>query len=87
MKYRVEIDKRAAKQVASLHRATAERVLDALDALGDEPRPSGCLKIKGRADYAWRIRVGDYRVLYRIHDDRLVVRVYGVLRRDEAYRD
>ena len=87
MAYRVEIENRAAKQVTALQTAIRDRVLDALEGLAKEPRPAGCMKLKGRAAPAWRIRVGDYRILYRIHDDLEIVRVYGVLRRDEAYRD
>lgn len=86
MRYRVEIENRASKQVAALHPRVRERVLDAMETLGNEPRPRGCSRLKGRADYAWRVRVGDHRILYRIHDDEHLVRVYGVLRRDEAYR-
>jgi mRNA interferase RelE/StbE len=85
MKYRVEVENRAARQIGTLEPRLRDRVLDALEILRDEPRPSGCSKLKGRTQPTWRIRVGDYRILYRIHDDQKLVRVYGVLRRDEAY--
>lgn len=86
MKYSVEVENRADKQIKSLSPDLRNRILDELDSLQDNPRPSGCTKLKGRAEPAWRIRVGDYRILYRIHDDQHLVRIYGVLRRDEAYR-
>ena len=86
MKYRVEIENRAAKQIATLQPRLRVRVLDELESLERDPRPKGCAKLKGRTEPAWRIRVGDLRILYRIHDDQHLVRVYGVLQRDEAYR-
>ena len=87
MSYRVEAETRAAKQIRDLTPGVQVRVIAALDALRTNPRPAGCAKLKGRAQPTWRVRVGDYRILYRIHDEQSLVRVYGVLRRDEAYRD
>ena len=86
MSYRVEIERRAAKQIAALQDDVRERVLDVLHVLQHDPRPQGCSKLKGRAEPAWRVRIGDYRILYRVHDDQRLVRVYGVLKREEAYR-
>jgi mRNA interferase RelE/StbE len=52
-----------------------------------EPRPSGCKKLVGKQfDNLYRIRVGDWRILYAIEDDRLVVLILDVVRRDQAYR-
>ena len=87
MSYRIEVEKRAARQISALTLGLRERILDEIERLQDDPRPRGCSKLRGRSEPAWRIRVGDYRILYRIHDDRRLVRIYGVLRRDEAYRD
>lgn len=87
MAYRVEIENRAVKQIRDIHPDTRMRIITELDNLRNDPRPPGCIKLKGRNEPAWRVRVGDYRILYRIHDDERLVRVYGVLRRDEAYRD
>ena len=87
MGYRIEIENRAARQISSLSARLRDRVLDEIERLRNDPRPKGCSKLKGRSDPAWCIRVGDYRILYRIHDDQRLIRVYGVLRRDEAYRD
>jgi mRNA interferase RelE/StbE len=52
--------------------------------LSANPRPAGCKKLKGLD--AWRIRVGDYRVIYEIHDDVLVVLVIRVAHRGEVYK-
>jgi mRNA interferase RelE/StbE len=58
--------------------------MQAIGQLADNPRPVGCKKLKGMS--AWRIRVGDYRVVYEIHDDVLVVLVVRVAHRREVYK-
>ena len=55
-----------------------------MEALAEKPRPEGCSKLTGRE--AWRIRVGDYRVIYEIHDDRQVVIIVVIRHRKDAYR-
>jgi mRNA interferase RelE/StbE len=62
-----------------------QRVKAHLLALGNDPRPAGAKKLKG-SDGFWRVRVGDYRIIYQIEDDRLVVLVIGIAHRREAYR-
>lgn len=61
------------------------RIVAAIDGLAVAPRPPGSVKLAGE-DFAWRIRVGDYRILYEVHDDRLVVLVIRIAKRSEAYR-
>ncbi|WP_199435572.1 type II toxin-antitoxin system RelE family toxin [Qaidamihabitans albus] len=86
MKYKVEIARRAAKLVTSLDKPVRRRVLAAIEALADEPRPSGCKKLTG-TDNAWRIRAAkDYRIVYEIHDQVLLVTVVDVGHRREIYR-
>jgi mRNA interferase RelE/StbE len=60
------------------------RVIAAAIALGENPRPPGCKKLKGREEY--RVRVGDYRIIYEIRGDILTVLVVRVAHRSEAYR-
>ncbi|MFN7813627.1 MAG: type II toxin-antitoxin system RelE family toxin [Planctomycetia bacterium] len=74
----------AQKQLTRLPAEHQERILVAMEALADEPRPQGCSKLTGRD--AWRIRVGDYRIIYEIFDDRRVVIVVVVGHRKDAYR-
>ena len=59
------------------------RIADAMTRLADQPRPPGCKKLTGID--AWRIRVGDFRVVYEIHDDRLLVLVVRIGHRREVY--
>ena len=84
MTYRVEILRSAQKQLAKVDRQDQSRIISAIRALADEPRPSGCKKLSGRP--AWRIRVGMYRVIYEIHDDLLRVLVVAIGHRREVYR-
>ena len=60
------------------------RVTEAIDELSETPRPAGCKKMRG-ADL-WRIRVGDYRIIYEIHDRILLIRIITVGHRREVYR-
>lgn len=75
----------AARQVRKLPRDAAERVKKATEDLRDDPRPAGVVKLAGTEDL-WRIRVGDYRVIYQIADGVLVVTVVHVGHRREVYR-
>ena len=83
--YRVELRPRAEKELASLPRDAQRRVIRALENLADDPRPAGCVALKG-GEGLLRIRVGVYRVVYLIEDDRLVVLVVRVGHRREVYR-
>lgn len=84
MPYRIEVERAALKTFRGFDRAARRRVATAIDQLAVDPRPPGCVKLSGRE--AWRIRVGDYRVVYEIHDGVLVVVVVAVGHRREVYR-
>jgi len=82
--YRVVIERNAEKDLDRLSAVVRRRVIFAIRDLGAEPRPPGCRKlVGGKSD--WRIRVGDYRVLYEIADSIRVVSVYRVRHRREVY--
>jgi len=83
--YQVVIERRAEKDMGRLSAPIHRRVSDAILALASDPRPAGCRKLVGGSD-DWRIRVGDYRVIYQIADTVRVVRVHRVRHRREAYR-
>ena len=84
MNYRVILSRSARKQMERFSGEIETRVLARLSELEANPRPSGCKKLKNRD--AWRIRVGDYRVIYEIHDKVLQVIVVTVGHRREVYR-
>ena len=85
MTYRVELTNAAKRELLKLEANIRERVLAAIRALADNPRPSGCVKLEGR-DGGYRIRVGDYRIVYHINDPALLVRVVKIAHRREVYR-
>ena len=84
MTHSIEILRVAQKQLAKIDRARQQRIIDAIRLLADNPRPAGCKKLTGRT--AWRIRIGSYRVIYEIHDDRLLVLVVTIGNRKDVYR-
>jgi mRNA interferase RelE/StbE len=85
MAYNVTFSSRARRELGNLPRAAQVRIKPRFDALANEPRPPGVKKLSGESEL-YRIRVGDYRVLYAIEDDELVVLVVSVADRKEAYR-
>ncbi|WP_080999177.1 type II toxin-antitoxin system RelE family toxin [Trueperella pyogenes] len=85
MRYHVEFTSAAARQVKKLSRPTRERVLSAVEALAANPRPQGSRKLVGE-QRAWRIRFGEYRIIYEIFDDSLTVTVVRAAHRREVHR-
>ncbi len=83
-RYKVRIKRKAQKQIEKLSKSTQDRVLHKIRNLSDEPRPPGSRKIVG-SENSWRIRVGDYRILYTIEDNILLVEVIRVRHRKDAY--
>ena len=84
-RYQLEIAPSALKQLSSLPRKIQERIVAGIDVLRFEPRPHGVKKLSG-VDDLYRIRVGNYRVVYTIRDDRLSVIVLRIANRKDAYR-
>ena len=85
MAYKVVITPAAKRDIASLDKAVQQRVKTVIDRLAEEPRPFGVVKLAGEKD-AYRIRVGDYRVIYDIRDKKLLVLVIEVGHRGDIYR-
>jgi len=86
VRYKVEILKDALKQLKKLSSELQERIKLKIDDLATEPRPKGVKKLKGKEN-AYRIRVGDYRVIYDIFDDILLVNVVEIGHRSKIYKD
>ncbi|AVH69580.1 MAG: type II toxin-antitoxin system RelE/ParE family toxin [Nostoc sp.] len=86
MSYKVEILRGALKQLKKIPSELQERIQIKIDDLATEPRPNGVKKLKGKEN-AYRIRVGDYRLIYDIFDDLLVVNVVEVGHRKNIYKD
>ncbi len=85
MPYRIEIKISASKEIAALPKRQQHRIATAITALADKPRPRGVRKLLGTEDY-YRIRVGDYRIIYQAVDKVLIVYVIRVAHRKDVYR-
>lgn len=85
MAYEVILKPSAAKALRSLERDMQRRVVRVLERLADQPRMAGVVKMSGEQNL-WRARVGDVRVVYEIHDGRLVVLVLRIGHRRDVYR-
>ena len=84
MRFRVILPKSVQKELDRLPDDIAARIMARLRALESNSRPTDVKKLKGRP--AWRVRVGDYRIIYEIHDRELLVIVVTIGHRREVYR-
>ena len=85
MSYRVEFTPRAAKELAAVPPPFQKRIALRIDALAAEPRPRSAKKLAG-SDDLYRIRVGDYRVIYQVADRVVLVTVIRIGHRRDIYR-
>jgi mRNA interferase RelE/StbE len=82
--YAVEVKPSARKELEALPNTVLARVARKIESLGHAPRPAGCKKLKGYKDH-WRIRIGDWRVVYIIDDTANTVHVTRIAHRREVY--
>jgi mRNA interferase RelE/StbE len=82
--YRVEFTRSAEKDLRKIDKSRVPAIYDEIERLAAEPRPYGVKKLAG-ADRTYRIRVGDYRVVYEIEDNVLLVLVIRVAHRKDVY--
>lgn len=83
--YRIEFNKRVKKDFRSINPQDVQRIKTAIAQLSENPRPVGFKKLKGRNNDYYRIRVGNYRVIYTIEDDVLLIVIIRVGHRKEIY--
>lgn len=86
MAYTVSIVPSAVKALSKLPHPGRERISRKIDLLADDPLPPGAVKLAGVEGDFYRVRTGDYRVLYRVRDDVLMILVVGIGHRKEIYR-
>jgi len=84
VKYSLDIKQSAQKELDALDDALFARIDRKILALADDPRPAGCKKLKGYKDQ-WRVRAGDWRVLYIVDDAERLITVTRVAHRREVY--
>ncbi len=83
-KYRIELKKSVEKDLAPIPKKDLQRIIAAIESLADDPRPPQSKKLSGLEQY--RLRQGNYRILYSIKDDLLIVFVVAVGHRKDIYR-
>jgi mRNA interferase RelE/StbE len=83
--YTLTVDARVRKDIAAFGKDAQRRIIAKIESLGNDSRPNGCSKLEGDDDL-YRVRVGDYRIIYQIRDKELVVLVVRVGHRREVYR-
>ena len=86
MAYQLEVKRSAAKEMWGLSKDIFRRIVAAIDKLAQDPLPSGCTKLVGH-DSLYRIRVGDWRVVYEVNEVEERITVLAVKHRREIYRD
>ena len=86
MKYSVVYSKTALKEIKSLPQLYARRIYEKTEMLAENPRPAGCKKLVGSKEEMWRIRLGDYRVLYTIDDQIKIVDIRKIGHRRDIYQ-
>ena len=85
MSYNIEFSRKAERQFKALTNQIQKRLKPKIDALAQNPRPRGVKKLEGE-DELYRVRVGDYRVIYQVRDDVLIVLVVSLGDRKEIYK-
>jgi mRNA interferase RelE/StbE len=84
--YSVLLERQAEKELRNLPSQMLHRIDKHILLLSDEPRPKGVLKLKGKEGEGWRIKVGDYRILYVIDEVRKTIIIYRIKHRRDVYR-
>jgi len=82
--YRIAFKSSAEKELLQLADDLLARIFPKIEALAQVPRPTGSKKLRGSKDL-WRIRIGDYRVVYSIHDDQKEIHITRIAHRRNAY--
>ncbi len=86
MKYTVNFSKPAEKQLESIPKSEVKKIIKRAERLASEPFPKGCEKLKGSDFDIYRVRQGDYRILYRVFEERLFILVIKIGHRSDVYR-
>ncbi len=83
--YRIEWKASAIRELRAIDRSIVPRIVDAVGKLGQSPYPPGCRKLRGGGD-SYRIRVGDYRAVYKVLEGRMTIEIIRVRHRKDVYR-
>ena len=84
--YKILIKKSALKELENVPKIFRVKIISKIDELANDPRPSGVRKLENALD-TYRVRAGNYRIIYKIEDDQLLIEVIKVTDRKDAYRN
>ncbi len=84
MSWKLQIERKAQKALKKIPDPYKSNLINTIDQLSDNPQPNGCKKLKG-AESLWRIRVNDYRIVYQIKDEQLLILVIRIGHRKDIY--
>lgn len=84
--YKIQFVSLAAKELKNCPTGQIRKIITHIEALSQNPRPVNSIKLKGNTENIWRIRIGDYRVIYHISDTLKVVTIRHIRHRKDAYR-
>jgi len=84
VKYTIILKRKAEKELMRLHRDDVIKIREAINSLAENPRPHWCKKLTGSLN-EYRVRVGDYRILYSINDTIITIFIFKIAHRKEAY--
>jgi len=82
--YQVKVSRKVLKAVEKLPHSVIPKIHGKITSLSKEPRPVGCVKLKGYSNY-WRVRVGNYRIIYSVEDQIRIVKIRKVSDRKDSY--
>ncbi len=86
MTFAIEITRPAQRQLRKLDRRARARVSARIDLLAEDPRPAAVKRLQATAAVLYRVREGDYRIVYQVEDERLLILVVTIGHRKEVYR-
>lgn len=85
--YKIIIDNSAEKDLDSLSKETIKKVIKVIDKLASDPKPSGVKKLKASDENLYRVRSGDYRIVYAVADEIKIVNIRRIRHRKDVYRN
>jgi mRNA interferase RelE/StbE len=84
--YQIEWKRSAQKELRKLPAEMIQQIIEAVNALSENPFPPGCRKLAG-SEQTWRMRIGNYRIIYNVFSSSLVIEIVRIAHRKDAYRN
>lgn len=84
MDWQIQIERKAQKALKKISEPYKSKIIEKIEGLADEPRPHNCKKLKGVSGL-WRVRVSDYRIVYQIIDEKLLILIVRIGHRKDIY--